>query len=228
LLGKITEAGGFIPSEKNILRTEYATPKVDIKTFGLYAPFETLLKEEIPSLIEVFGEERAHTLLAFAMMRCVYQSPINRHWPITYTISSEHWSRDIPLSDKYVSSVLNFVGERRELVLAWMRLLLPSGNDTFVLMDSTHVMSASEHLAVNAKGYNGAGDFGKQVRLRYLFQAKRSRPVYYHLVNGNITDISSMSLWYICQIRIHGEWKYSEIPQRVMELFGKIKIDNLT
>jgi transposase len=52
----------------------------------------------------------------------------------------------------------------------------------------------SEQLAVNAQGYNGAGDFGKQVRLMYLFQAKLFRPVYYRMVNGNIPDVSSMSL----------------------------------
>jgi hypothetical protein len=45
-------------------------------------------------------------------------------------------------------------------------------------MDSTQVMSASEHLAVNAKGDNGAGDFRKEVRLMYLFQAKFSRLAY--------------------------------------------------
>jgi transposase len=195
LPGKITEADGFIPSEKNLLRTEYTVPKVDIKTFGVYALFETLLKEEIPSLIEVFGEERAHALLAFAMMRWAYQSPIKRVLAChVHDYSSEHWSRNIQLSDKYMSSVLKFAGENRELVLSWMHLLLPSGNDNFVLMDSTHVMSASGQLAVNAKGYNGMGDFGKQVRLMYLFQAQFSRPVYYRLVNGNITDISSMSL----------------------------------
>jgi transposase len=55
-------------------------------------------------------------------------------------------------------------------------------------------MSASEHLGINAKGYNGAGDFGKQVRLMYVFQAKLSRPIYYRLINGNMTDISGMSL----------------------------------
>jgi hydrogenase maturation factor len=32
----------------------------------------------------------------------------------------------------------------------------------------------------------------------------------------------------VYQIRMHGEWKRSEIPQRVMKLFGKIKIDSLT
>jgi hypothetical protein len=55
-----------------------------------------------------------------------------------------------------------------------MRGLLPAGNENFVLMDSTYVMSASERLGINAKGYNGAGDFGKHFRLMYLFQAKVS------------------------------------------------------
>jgi hypothetical protein len=32
----------------------------------------------------------------------------------------------------------------------------------------------------------------------------------------------------VYRIRMHGEWKRSEIPQRVMKLFGKLKIDNLT
>ncbi|MDR2434911.1 MAG: hypothetical protein LBD47_10140 [Treponema sp.] len=38
--------------------------------------------------------------------------------------------------------------------------------ESFVLMDSTYVMSASECLEVNTKGYNGSFYFGKQVRLR--------------------------------------------------------------
>jgi transposase len=61
-------------------------------------------------------------------------------------------------------------------------------------MDSTHVMSASEHLGSNEKGYKGVGDFGKQIRLMYVFQRKLSRSIYYRPVNGNMTDISSMSL----------------------------------
>jgi hypothetical protein len=92
--------------------------------------------------------------------------------------------------NKYLASLLRFAGENRELVLSFMRVLIPSGNDTFVLMDLTHVMSAPEHPALNAKGYNGAGDFGKHIRVMYLFQAAFSRPVYYRLVKGNMTDIS--------------------------------------
>jgi transposase len=40
----------------------------------------------------------------------------------------------------------------------------------------------SENLAVNA------------IRLMYLFSTQMKQPVYYRLINGNITDVKSMSL----------------------------------
>jgi len=55
-------------------------------------------------------------------------------------------------------------------------------------------MSVSENLAINAKGYNPDFDFDKQIRLMYLFSAQMKQPVYYRLINGNITDIKSMFL----------------------------------
>jgi hypothetical protein len=58
-----------------------------------------------------------------------------------------------------------------------MRGLIPSGNENFVLMDSTHVMSAWEHLGSNEKGYKGVGDFGKQVRLMYVL-SEETFPAY--------------------------------------------------
>jgi hypothetical protein len=196
LLGKITEPNGFVPSPKNTLRQlPLARPRIDIKTFGLYALFDTLLADEIPSLTAAFGPERAQALLTFAMFRWAYQTPLKRVLAYqTHDYCSEYWGKDVRLSDKYLTALLRFIGENRELVCSWMRALVPAGNENFVLMDSTHVMSASEHLGMNAKGYNGAGDFGKQVRLMYVFQANLSRPVYYRLINGNMTDISCMSL----------------------------------
>lgn len=61
-------------------------------------------------------------------------------------------------------------------------------------MDSTHVSTVSEQLGINAKGYNPSHDYDEQIRLMYLFSAQLKQPVYYRLINGNITDISFMSL----------------------------------
>jgi len=101
------------------------------------------------------------------------------------------------MSDKDISLNLKWFGENRERVVGWMKSLLkdvPEDEQNFVLMDSTHAVSVSENLSVNAKGYNPDFDFDKQIRLMYLFSAQMKQPVYYRLINGNITDIKSMTL----------------------------------
>lgn len=198
LLGKLTEAEGFIPSDKDLIREKAAQlPKVDIKTFGIYYLFSNLLSEEIKSLSEVLRPDVLETLLSFSMMRWAYQSPIKRianyH---AHDFSSEHWSSS-NMSDKKVSSALKFLGENREVLVSWMKSQLAvglSGQSKFVMMDSTHVINVSENIGINAKGYNPNHDFDKQIRLMYLFAAGLNKPVYYRLINGNITDISSMAL----------------------------------
>jgi hypothetical protein len=196
ILGKITEQG-FTPSPKHQLLKALHNPTVDIKTFGVFALFSFLLKDEILSLQHTLGKPLAEILLSFAMTRWAYQSPIKRA-PCYHAhhFSSEFWAADNTLTDKTVSGALKSIGENRGLVMTWLKGLLPpsTARESFILMDSTHVMSASEHLEVNAKGYNGSFDFGKQVRLMYLFSAKMKLPVYYRLLGGNIVDVAAMDL----------------------------------
>jgi hypothetical protein len=198
LLGKITEKDGFVPSQKDILRKKSEElPQVDTKTFGVYNLFSDLMQEEIDSLSESFGKERAERLLSFSMMRWAYQSPIKRAtFYHSHDFCSEDWATK-SMSDKIISENLKYFGENREKVVAWMRTLLGNveeNDQNFVLLDSTHSLSASENLAINAKGYNPSFDFEKQIRLMYLFSSQMRQPVYYRLINGNITDVKSMAL----------------------------------
>jgi hypothetical protein len=198
LLGKLTEKEGFIPSSKDELRRKSEElPQVDIKTFGIYHLFSDLMKEEIASLTEVFGKDPAERLLSFSMMRWAYQTPIKRAtYYHSHDFCSEGWASK-NMSDKTISLTLKSFGEQREKLVGWMKSLLsdvPKDEQNFVLMDSTHTMSVSENLAINAKGYNPDFDFEKQIRLMYLFSAQMKQPVYYRLINGNITDVKSMSL----------------------------------
>jgi hypothetical protein len=92
-------------------------------------------------------------------------------------------------------------------------------------------MSASEHPGINAKGYNGAGDFGKQGRLMYLFH--RNNPaIDYRPVSRK--DFKKAGQYFIdraksiYQVRIHGEWNRSEIAQRIRKLFEKLELGSLT
>ena len=198
LLGKITEKDGFIPSPKDELRRKgEELPQVDIKTFGVFNLFSELMKEEINSLKTIFGEEAAEKILSFSMMRWAYQTPIKRaSYYHSHDFCSEHWSTK-SMSDRIISLNLKYFGENREKVVTWMKTLLndvTENEQNFVLMDSTHALSASENLAINAKGYNPNFDFKKQIRLMYLFSTQMKQPLYYRLINGNITDIKSMSL----------------------------------
>jgi hypothetical protein len=198
LLGKITEKEGFIPSSKDILRQKSeALPNVDIKTYGVLKLFSELMKEEITSLIEFFGSEAAEQLLSFSMMRWAYQTPIKRApYYHSHDFCSEQWATK-NMSDKTVSLNLKNFGENREKVVGWMKTFLsdvPENEQNFVLMDSTHAMSVSENLSINAKGYNPSFDFEKQIRLMYLFSAQMKQPVYYRMIGGNINDVKSMSL----------------------------------
>jgi len=197
LLGKITEKDGFVPSSKDELKRRNAElPKVDIKTFGLYHTFSTLMEAEITSLKNVFGKEEAERLLSFSMMRWAYQTPIKRAtYYHSHDFCSEYWATQ-SFSDKIISATLKTFGENRQKVVEWMKVQLETFPDeqNFVLMDSTHSLSASEHLAVNAKGYNPDFNFEKQIRLMYLFSDQTKQPIYYRLINGNITDVKSMAL----------------------------------
>jgi hypothetical protein len=197
LLGKITEKEGFAPSSKNELRLRsQELPQVDIKTFGVYNLFSELMKEEISSLKTFFDDEHSETLFSFAMMRWAYQTPIKRAREYhSHDFCSEFWATK-SFSDKTVSQTLKYFGENRQQVVEWMKTQLKDMPDeqNFVLMDSTHALSVSDNLAVNAKGYNPNFDFEKQIRLMYLFSAQMKQPVYYRLINGNITDVKSMSL----------------------------------
>lgn len=198
LMGKITDKEGFTPSDKDLIRQKAAQlPKVDIKNFGVYNLYSNLLSEEIDEMKTLFKDDVSEKLLSFSMMRWAYQSPIKRapnyH---AHDFCSEVWSKE-SISDKEISETLKFVGQNREVLVEWMKQMLTlsgQGNNKFVMMDSTHVSTVSEQLGINAKGYNPAHDFDEQIRLMYLFSAQMKRPVYYRLINGNINDISSMSL----------------------------------
>ena len=198
LLGKITEEDGFIPSPKDELRKRYEQlPVVDIKTFGLYFLFSTLLEKEIVTLKKTFGDETAGALLSFSMMRWGYCTPIKRAGNYhSHDFISEELFTD-SLSDKCITRTLRTVGENREKAVEWMRGLLdglPEEGKNFVMMDSTHIHSLSENLNINSVGYNPDFTFEKQIRLMYLFSSKMKQPVYYRMINGNITDVKSMVL----------------------------------
>jgi hypothetical protein len=196
LLGKITEHKGFVQSPKKIVKDASGNiPVIDIRTYGIYNLFSSLLAEDLPDLLSLFPETISQTLLTVAMMRFAYQHPIKRMpYQHAHDYSSLCWATS-GIDDKDITATLKHVGENREILVDWMktRLGLKAGiEDKFVMIDSTHIPSLSEHLSVNAMGYNPQHSYDPQIRLMYIFSAQMQQPVYYRLINGNITDVTSM------------------------------------
>ena len=172
-------------------------PVVDIKTYGVYNLFTSLLAEDCASLLALFPEHISQTLLTVAMMRFAYQHPIKRMpYQHAHDYSSLHWAA-AGIDDKDITATLKHVGENRTILIDWMKSRMgirESAQDRFVMIDSTHIPTLSEKLDINAMGYNPQHSYDPQVRLMYIFSAQMKQPVYYRLINGNITDITSMKI----------------------------------
>ncbi len=196
LLGKIIENEGFVPSDKNLLREKSEKiPTVDIKMYGIYKLFTSLIANELSGLQSLFGNELFQKLMTITMMRFAFQCPLKRIQNYhAHDFCSEFWSVN-GLNDKQITATLKTIGENRELLVSWMKTRLVSSvekNADMVMIDSTHIQTLSDNIHINAKGYNPDHNYDPQVRLMYIFSAIFQQPVYYRLINENITDISSM------------------------------------
>src|ERR1019366_5397831 len=196
ILGKITEAEGFIASDKQSLKEQVAAKyNVDIKTYGVFKLFTSLLEDDLQALGDLFSANIAQILLTVAMIRWAYQSPIKRipYWH-AHDFCSLQWGSQ-GIDDKAISATLKHVGENRTVIIDWMKSRLHLNEqalNNFVMMDSTHIHTLSQHLKINAAGYNPQHNYDPQVRLMYIFSAQINQPLYYRLINGNITDLTSM------------------------------------
>jgi len=196
LLGKISENVGFVPSDKHLLKERAAQiPRVDIKTFGVYKLFTSLLADELEGLLSLFDTGISHNLLTVAMMRFAYQCPLKRiPFLHSHDYCSQDWAKN-GMDDKKITATLKFVGENRNILVQWMKSRLnvdEASLGNLVMIDSTHIPTLSENLHINKKGYNPQHSYDPQIRLMYIFSAQIKQPIYYRLINGNITDVSSM------------------------------------
>lgn len=196
LLGKISETEGFVVSDKHTLKERAAQiPRVDIKTYGIYKLFTSLLSDDLEDLLLLFDPDISHILLSIAMMRFAYQCPLKRiPFLHAHDYCSQDWAKS-GMNDKKITATLKFVGENRNMLVEWMKSRLnitDASLENLVMIDSTHIPTLSENLHINAKGYNPQHSYDPQIRLMYIFSAQMKQPVYYRLINGNITDVSSM------------------------------------
>ena len=166
--------------------------------YGVYGLFSELLDEEIRGMKTFFDTKDLEVLLSVAMMRFAHEAPIKRMQRLHHHDYCSLFWHKTALTDKTITDTLKYIGENRQLILDWMKSrIFDSPNslpEEFVMIDSTHVTTTSNHLHINAPGYNPDKNFDEQIRLMLMFASGLKQPVYYRLINGNITDVSSMKL----------------------------------
>ena len=168
--------------------------------FGVYGLFSELLDDEVQGMRTIYNSEDWEVLLSVAMMRFAHEAPIQCMQRLHHhDYGSLFWHNQV-LTDKIITNTLRYIGENRQLILKWMKSRIPfpenpnNSEKEYMMIDSIHVTTTSNHLHVNAPGYNPDKSFDEQIRLMYMFACGIKEPVYYRLINGNINDVSSMKL----------------------------------
>ena len=192
LLGTITEANGFVESDKARLRKQQLkVERVQVKEYGITSAINTLFDDTVNALKEHFPDSWQQ-LLCLAYGRLVYQSPLKNmafHYSLSYL--SEQFS-DVDLSSKSLSCFLRQLGEDRQRIVAFCRSFKVS--EDCILFDGTDILSDSQQMELPKFSRSKYGTYDDMMNLMYIFSIKLQSPVYYRLLPGNIKDISAFKL----------------------------------
>ena len=96
------------------------------------------------------------------------------------------------VSDRKISDILRSLGHSREQVVAYMKSFISGGS--YVLVDTTHILSQSSQIELAKKGYNSKMDFEPQISTMYLFSASNKTPLFYRINPGNIREVKAFRL----------------------------------
>lgn len=186
-LGRITEEGLIPPKEKKVNFEE----AVSVKEYGASATLLDLGSDIYDKLQEYFPLE-AQQLMAMAVLRTIEQSPFKR---LEHLYKGSYLSevfKNLRLSGKNISQFLKCFGEKREIMVFFMKSFI--GENEHILFDGTNIISKSSKMDINRVGYNAHRQYDPQINLLYAFSASNKMPVYYRIIPGNMRDVSAFKL----------------------------------
>lgn len=196
LLGRITQADGFIESDKNKLRQNaqnqahgVSNKPIAVRELGFSKIIIALAVPVISKLKEVFPNDWA-LMLSMAYCRLGWQAPIKN---IPFLIEQSHlrdWAGLSSFGEKIISDALRRWGSSRPAIVQYMNSFMQEGG--FALIDATEIASKSSNISLVEKGYNSRLDYQPQVNLLYLYSLDNSMPVFYRLLGGNIREIKAL------------------------------------
>jgi len=192
LIGKITEADGFLESDKNRLRKQQTRfERIQVKEYGITAAIEHLFTETVLALKKVFPD-CWQLLIALAYGRLVHQSPLKN---MLFHYSNSYLSEQYPnldLTSRSLSRFLRDLGQSRNKIVEFCRWF-KSPNDC-VLFDGTDIFSRSEQMELPKFSQSKFGTYDDMINLMFIFSVNQQAPIYYRLLPGNIKDVSAFKI----------------------------------
>jgi len=192
LLGSITEASGFVESEKERLRRQQIRyERIQVKEYGITAVIIYLFAELI-SALQAFFPDSWKRLIILAYGRLVYQSSLkNMSFHYSNSFLSEKYP-DVDVSPKSLSYFLRELGQDRDRIVRFCRSFKIT--EDCILFDGTDIFSHSEQMELPRFSKSKFGTYDDMINLMCIFSVKLQVPVYYRLLPGNIKDVSAFKI----------------------------------
>ncbi len=187
-LGAITKDGLLKPKHE---RANEIMKNVSVKEFGATA----FLFESCADIREALKREYPaewRRIFAFSAFRFMHRSPLkNVHAHYTGSYLSETLG-SVALSPKVLGGFLRSLGKDRERMKRFMKGFVRGTK--FALIDSTHVFSLSEGIITAVTGHNSRKECLPQTRLLLVHSLDKHMPVYFRMLQGDITDVTAVPL----------------------------------
>lgn len=195
-MGRITEAEGFIPSEKKVLKEKSAKTYLNKDVLCLEYGYAHWLLNEMQQ-DGILCELKKHFpslwqyIVAMVYCRTAYQSPLkNIPFYLSQSAIMDMINWDEKFSDQKISDALFQIGSKTKAIHDFIKPTQNNGKT--ILMDATDIVLQSQNISLSQKGYNANMDFQPQFVLLYLYDAQTLSPLYYRLLPGNIREITAM------------------------------------
>jgi transposase len=190
-LGAITEAEGFVESQKMKVSRNYigaAIKNITTKEYGLSAFIQSYCNDIIDPIKQHFPQQWEWMLVAL-YCRLLHTSPL-KNMDYYYKKSFLSEQLNVTVSAKAISELIKDLGSDRKPLTDYMKQL--AGSENYILIDATSIVSYSNNLTKVSTGLSKNKCYEPIFNLLYFYSPHNYLPAYYRLFNGNIKDVKML------------------------------------
>ena len=190
-VGRITETAGLIlrksPKEERHYQSS-VTNTLSTKEYGLSSFIQSYCSDIIEPL-------KVHFPLQWEWMVVALYCRLNHSSPMknmAYYFSKSYLSEtfNIKVNASIISLLIRELGSNRTPMTDYMKQI--SGDEKFILVDATSIVSYSDNLTKIALGLSKNKQYEPIFNLLYFYSPNNYLPAYYRLFNGNIKDVTML------------------------------------